>query len=165
MMEFNDEEWKLYGEMLEKDPVILKNIWDNEILSVKDMFDFDERQLKLYSKMLESKPITRRIDFSENKMPITECDLCNKTLQSDEKIVVSLKMQDNIPDFIIEKHWDKTYCAECFDKLISELSGTFEIYLFNKYYYVQYNKYRADILIMLNDALMSFIEQHLEEFN
>lgn len=43
MMEFNDEEWKLYGEMLEKDPVILKNIWDNEILSVKDMVDFDER--------------------------------------------------------------------------------------------------------------------------
>lgn len=165
MLEFNDEEWKLYWKMLEKDPIILKNGWYNEILNVKDMVDFDERQQELYSRMFENKPITRRIDFPENKMPITECDLCNKTLQQDEKIVVSLKMQNDIPDFISEKHWDKTYCPECFDKLISGLSGTFEIYLFNKYCYVQYNKYRADILIMINDALMSFIEQHIEKLN
>lgn len=165
MLEFNDEEWKLYGKMLEKDPIILKNGWYNEILNVKDMVDFDKRQQELYSRMFENKPITRRIDFPENKMPITEFDLCNKTLQQDEKIVVSLKMQNDIPDFISEKHWDKTYCPECFDKLISELSGTFEIYLFNKYCYVQYNKYRADILLMINDALTSFIEQHIEKFN
>lgn len=29
MLEFSDEEWKLYGEMLEKDPIILKNVWGN----------------------------------------------------------------------------------------------------------------------------------------
>lgn len=151
--------------MLEKDHIILENVWDiidsGKILNVKDMVDFDERQQQLYSEMFERKPVTRRIEFSENKMPVTECDLCNKTLLQDEKIVVSLKVQNDIPDFIIEKHWDKTYCPECFDKLISELSDTFEIYLFNKYCYIQYNKYRSDILIMLNDALMSFIEHNL----
>lgn len=169
MMEFTDEEWKLYGEILERDCVILEkdilDILDSKILSAKDLVDFDERQQQLHSEMLKNKPVTRRIEFTITNMPVTECDLCNKTLQQDEKIVVSLKMQNDIPDFIIEKHWDKTYCAECFDKLISELSGTFEIYLFNKYCYVQYNKYRADILLMLNDALMSFIEQHIEKLN
>ena len=129
---------------------------------------FDEKIQKISSKDLNF--YNRLCSISTFSLTVKEVrnefkDLCNKTLQQDEKIVVSLKMQNDIPDFISEKHWDKTYCPECFDKLISGFSGTFEIYLFNKYCYVQYNKYRADILIMINDALMSFIEQHIEKLN
>ena len=143
MRDFDEHESELYQKMLAKDPVIVEDAW-------ADCTTKSNRKL--------NKTI-RRIDF--DSMLETNCQVCDKLIQKDEKIIVSLKMQDDIPSFIVEKDWDKEYCPECFMEFIEQISDSVDIYYFCRYCYVQYSKYREDILIILNNALCKFIQNNI----
>lgn len=145
MRDFDEHESELYQKMFSQDPVIVEDAWAD--CTTKS-------NIKL------NKTI-RRIDF--DSMLETNCQICDKLIQKDEKIIVSLKMQDDIPSFIAEKEWDKEYCPECFMSFIEEISDSIDIYYFCRYCYVQYSKYREDILIILNNALCKFIQNNITE--
>ena len=72
--------------MLNKDPVITEDAWSNSI---------DKPKEKLEKSI-------RRIEF--DSMLETNCQICDKLITKDDKIIVSLKMQDDIPSFIAEKN-------------------------------------------------------------
>ena len=145
MRDFDEHESELYQKMFSQDPVIVEDAWAD--CTTKSNIKLNK--------------IIRRIDF--DSMLETNCQICDKLIQKDEKIIVSLKMQDDIPSFIAKKEWDKEYCPECFMSFIEEISDSIDIYYFCRYCYVQYSKYREDILIILNNALCKFIQNNITE--
>lgn len=88
----------------------------------------------------------------------SECDICYKTLERPEKILIIEKQTVQIPDSVKKLKLNGTYCEECFREILNNMSLD-DVYIFSKYYSVYYCSYMGSILKLINSKLVQYVDQ------